>query len=220
MEQYLETLKNSHIFRSIPGEDLLLSLKCLNPEIKSYEAEETIFGPGDRIYSIGLVLSGWVYLLHEDFFKNKSVWAKINKGETFGETAAFIVKEPFMFYVTAGENTSIMFIDAERIFSPCPYPCKFHSTLILNLLYASQKSAAPLTNKLIHITKSSTREKLLSYFLEESLKNKSLSFEIPLNRRELADFLSVDRSAMSNELSKMKNEGILSFSKNRFTLNR
>lgn len=75
-----------------------------------------------------------------------------------------------------------------------------------------------LMQKLDHMSKRSTREKLISYLSEEAGKQNRGTFEIPFNRQQLADYLSVDRSAMSNELCKMRDEGLLIFQKNRFTL--
>jgi CRP-like cAMP-binding protein len=77
---------------------------------------------------------------------------------------------------------------------------------------------AGLINKIQHVTRRTTREKLVSYLSEQARAAGGSVFEIPFNREELAEFLAVDRSAMSSELGRMKAAGLLTFKKNRFTL--
>ena len=90
--------------------------------------------------------------------------------------------------------------------------------VIQNLFYAISVKNRSLVQKLGHMSRRTTREKLLSYLSEQAKKQGTSSFEIPFNRQQLADFLSVDRSAMSNELCKLRDEGLLSFERNRFQL--
>lgn len=111
-----------------------------------------------------------------------------------------------------------MFFNVERILKTCSSACRFHSMVVQNLFFAISEKNRKLVQKLVHMSKRSTREKLISYLSEESKKQKSSKFTIPFNRQQLADFLSVDRSAMSNELCKMRDEGLIEFEKNIFRL--
>ena len=120
--------------------------------------------------------------------------------------------------VVAIEDSVVIFFDVQRVITVCSSACKFHSLVVQNLFFAISNKNRKLVQKLGHISKRSTREKLISYLSEQSQKSNSRIFEIPFNRQQLADFLSVDRSAMSNELCKMRDEGLLEFEKNRFRL--
>ena len=120
--------------------------------------------------------------------------------------------------VVAVEDSTVIFLDAKKIMTVCSSACRFHSIVVQNLFFAISEKNRKLVMKLGHISKRTTREKLISYLSAESRRQNSSDFTIPFNRQQLADFLSVDRSAMSNELCRMRNEGLLRFDKSRFTL--
>lgn len=120
--------------------------------------------------------------------------------------------------VVAIEDSSVIFFDVKRIITTCPSACRFHSIVVQNMFFAISEKNRKLVQKLGHMSKRTTREKLISYLSEEAKKQNNPSFIIPFNRQQLADFLSVDRSAMSNELCKMRDEGLIEFEKNCFKL--
>ena len=120
--------------------------------------------------------------------------------------------------VVAVTDSAVIFFDVRRILTTCSTACRFHSMVIKNLFFAISDKNRQLMQKLGHMSRRSTREKLISYLSEEAKKQNSSTFILPFNRQQMADYLSVDRSAMSNELGKMRNEGLLEFEKNRFTL--
>lgn len=120
--------------------------------------------------------------------------------------------------VVAVEDSAVMFFDLQRLLATCSSACRFHAVVVQNLFFAISEKNRKLVQKLGHMSKRSTREKLISYLSEEAKRQNSARFSIPFNRQQLADFLSVDRSAMSNELCKMRDEGLLRFDKNRFEL--
>ena len=136
----------------------------------------------------------------------------------FGEAYAAPNSGPLLNDVVVIENSTVFFFDMDKILTVCPSACRFHSLLVKNLFYAISSKNRSLVQKLEHITKRSTREKLISYLSDEAKRSGSCSFAIPFNRQQLAAFLSVDRSAMSNELCRMRDEGLLEFNKNHFTL--
>lgn len=121
-------------------------------------------------------------------------------------------------FVLSVEDSTVIFFDAKRIITTCPSACGFHSIVVQNMFFAVCDKNRKLVRKLGHISLRSTREKLISYLSEQSKQHASAEFTIPFNRRQLADFLSVDRSAMSNELCKMRDEGLLEFERSRFRL--
>ena len=120
--------------------------------------------------------------------------------------------------VVAIEDSTVLFFDVNRILTVCSAACRFHSLVVKNLVFAIAEKNRKLVAKLSHMQQRTTREKLISYLSEQAKKQKSGSFTIPFNRQQLADFLSVDRSAMLNELCKMRNDGLLEFKKNKFIL--
>ena len=100
----------------------------------------------------------------------------------------------------------------------CNNACSHHIALIQNMFKILSKENIELLEKIENISQKSIRDKLLTYFSNESIKQKSSNVEINFNRQELADYLNIDRSAMCFELSKLKKEGLIDFEKNRFTL--
>lgn len=218
MEKYFEILKGCALFAGIEERDLLPLLSCLAAKNVQFEKNSTVFRCGEAILSFGIVLSGQVQIYQDDYFGNRSILGNVGPGSLFGESFAFAeIKELPVSAVTVTES-EIMFIDCGRLASPCVNACSFHGRLIRNLMNIIARKNVMLTQKIEFTSKRTTRDKLLSYLSSEAQKAKSSSFSIPYSRQELADYLSVDRSAMSAELGRLRDEGILSFRKNWFDL--
>lgn len=218
MNNYLKILSQSPLFNNINPCELDSLLPCLNSKILSYKKNEFIYHIGENISSIGLVLSGSVHIIKEDFWGNQSILTKITVGHLFGETYACTQSQKLGVSIITTEPTEIIFLNVKCIMTTCSSTCKFHTRLIQNFLYVLAEKNLMLTKKIEHISQRNTRDKLLSYLSSESQRQKSSSFDIPFNRQQLADYLYVDRSAMSNELCKLRDEGILTFNKNTFQL--
>lgn len=193
-------------------------LKCLSAASRSYQKGECVFWRGERITSVAMLLEGCIHIRKEDYWGNLSILNEISEGEVFGEVYACLGNDEILNDAVAVKPSVVLFLDINRILTMCPSSCRFHARLIRNLLSVIASKNKMLTQKLEHISQRTTREKLLSYLSEQSLRAGCPSFDIPFNRQQLADYLSVDRSAMSNELCKMRDEGILLFEKNHFTL--
>jgi len=142
----------------------------------------------------------------------------MGEGDLFAEAYACAGNRPMNVSVYAASGGEALMLDCRRIVTTCPTSCAFHARLIQNLLSVVARKNIQLSGKMEHLSRRTTREKLLSYLSERSEQAGSLTFEIPFNRQELSDFLCVERSAMSAELSRMKRDGLLSYQKNRFTL--
>ncbi len=218
MEKYIDILKNVELFSGIEESELKSLLSCLSAKAVSYEKGQTVFMLGEPTSSFGIVLSGRVQISHEDYYGNRSILGNVGPGGLFGESFAFAETKALPVSVVASMDSEILFIDCRRLTSPCSNACSFHSRLIRNMLYIAAKKNISLTRKIEITSKRSTREKLLSYLSAEAQRAGSSSFEIPFDRQELADYLSVDRSAMSAELGRMRDDGILKFHKNQFEL--
>lgn len=218
MKNYLPILKRSRLFFGMSESDILSMLKCLNAKKHHYKKGEYVFNQGDSVRYITILVEGSLHIQRDDFWGNRSIVNRIDVGELFAEAYTSPGSCPIPNDVIALENSVVIFLEIERVLHVCFANCGFHSTVIQNLFYAISEKNRKLMQKLWHITERSTRSKLMSYLSERAKEAKSNSFTIPFNRQQLADFLSVDRSAMSNELCKMRDEGLLTFDKNHFTL--
>jgi len=211
-------LRNCQLFAGIRETDIESLLNCLSARQKSYSKNSFIYVAGDKISSMGIVLSGAVHILREDFWGKRKIVARIESGALFGEAFACAGVEKIPTSVMAVEDSEILFVDSSRIIRNCSSTCVFHNELIKNLTLLLANKNIAMLQKLEHITQTTTREKLLSYLSQEAQYAGKNTFTIPFNREELADYLSVERSAMSAELSRMQEDGLLHYQKNHFEL--
>ncbi|MCI5790577.1 MAG: Crp/Fnr family transcriptional regulator [Clostridiales bacterium] len=218
MEKYLPVLKKSVLFSGVKEEDIRALLSCVEAKVRRYGKGEYVLQQGEYLDDIAVLTEGSLHIQNDDYWGNRSILGRISIGEIFGEAYAFSREEPLMNDVVAIEDSTVMFINAKKVISTCSSACRFHTLVVQNLFSVLSEKNKKLVQKLGHIGKRSTREKLISYLSQESKRQKSAEITIPYNRQQLADFLSVDRSAMSNELCKMRDEGLLTFRKNVFRL--
>lgn len=211
-------LKKTSLFRGTSEDELPTLLECLRPSIRDYTKGELILRQGEDVTAVGLVLAGRVHVIEEDFWGNRNILADVLPGDLFAESYAFLPGELLRVSVIAQESSRIMLVESRRMLDICSSACRFHTRLVQNVLAESARKNLALTRKLSHMSKRNTREKLLSYLSSQSLASGSETFEIPFNRQQLADYLCVDRSAMSNELCKMRDEGLLTFERSSFHL--
>lgn len=218
MEQFLPVLKRSGLFAGVLESEAKAMLSCLNARIGRYKKGEYVLRQGQPLQDIIICVEGTLHVQKDDYWGNRSILRQIGVGEMFGE--AYIAPESGVLQndVVSVEDSTVIFFDVRRILTTCSSACRFHSAVIQNLLFAIAEKNRILVQKLGHMSKRTTREKLLSYLSEEAKRQGSAIVTIPFNRQQLADYLSVDRSAMSNELCKMRDEGLLNFNKNCFHL--
>lgn len=218
MKKFLPVLQRAVLFRGMRPEDIEHMLGCLAAHSVAYDKGTVVCASGTLFTSIGMVLSGAVHILKDDFWGNRTILAQVGAGEIFGETYACVQNEPLGVTVQAAESTQVLFLDVRKTMTVCSPTCNFHAQLLQNLMLILAQKNLMLTKKIEHISKRTTREKLLSYLSAECIRHGSDTFDIPFNRQELADYLGVDRSAMSSTLCKLRDEGVLSFQKNQFHL--
>ena len=218
MTNYIPILKKTQLFSGVSEEEVALMLTCLGARLYTYQKGDYVFRQGEHLGDITVLVEGGLHIQKDDYWGNRSILSRIAVGEMFGE--AYIAPESgaLLNDVVAIEDSAVMFFNVKRIITTCSSACRFHAMVVQNLFFAISEKNRKLVQKLGHMSKRSTREKLISYLSEEAKKHNSASFAIPFNRQQLADFLSVDRSAMSNELCKLRDEGLLAFEKNRFEL--
>jgi len=218
MNQYLPVIKRSQLFEGMTESEIYDIISCRGGHVRKFEKGEYISREGDAFREIGLVLSGSVCLVSEDYWGNRNIIDMAGESELFGEMLAYIGEQTLSVSFQAAEACEVLFLGASEISMTCAKSCEFHQKMIQNMLRILARRALALTDRIEHTSKRTTREKLLSYLSKQSRQNKSQYFDIPFSRQQLADYLSVDRSALSNELSKLRNEGVLDFERNRFKL--
>lgn len=219
MKNLTKVLSLSPLFEGILEKDVLPLLSCLTFKEREYSPGETILAEGDRVDSVGLIISGRAHISMNDFWGNRSIVANLSPGDIFGEVYALSGGTSLSgVEVVAYQPSEILFLNFKRMITVCSSACDYHNRLISNLLKIIGEKNLMITEKMRCLTKRSTREKLLSYFSLESKKQGNNQITIPFNRQELADYLSIDRSAMSSELSRMQDEGIIEYKKNSFIL--
>lgn len=218
MEKFIPVLKKTRLFSNVEERQIISMLSCLQAHLRTYGKGEYVCRQGEVPRNLMILLDGTLHIQREDYWGNLSIIQRIDEGEMFGEVYAAPDSGPLLNDVVAVEESVVAFFDVQRILTVCSSACEFHTRVIQNLFFAISSKNRSLMQKLGHMEKRTTREKLISYLSEEAEKQGSGSFSIPFNRQQMADFLSVDRSAMSKELCKMRDEGLLSFEKNRFVL--
>lgn len=218
MNDYFQVIKVSPLFASMSEKEIETMLLCLDASIKECAKNQILLRVGESTDALCIVLAGSVHIVKEDFWGNQNLIAKVTQGQLFAETYACSEGATLGVSAVAAQPSAILFLKVRRVLATCGSACEFHARLIQNLLAVLASKNLMLNEKLTHVTQRTTKEKLLSYLSEQAQKNGGRTFEIPFNRQQLADYLSVDRSAMSNELCKMRDAGMLTFSGRRFTL--
>lgn len=216
MRKIFETAKSNPLFQGIAFSDFEQALNCLSAKTADYQKGEIILLSGDTVDFVGLVLSGSVQIIKEDMEGRITILTELGVPELFGEVfaCAGVTQSPVT--VLAVTAVKILFMDYKRIITTCTAACPFHARLIENMLKLIAHKNLMLNQKNEILAKKTTREKLLAFF--ETQRGTAKVFTIPYNREELAHYLCVDRSAMSAELGKMRDEGLIKFQKSTFEL--
>jgi CRP-like cAMP-binding protein len=215
----LSLLSNTALFRGDTPEEIEAMLKCLGAEERRFQRGETIMRAGVPADAMGMVLSGSVSIESDDVWGNKSVLSAVGPGQVFAETYACVPGVPMMVSAVALADCSILFMNAAKLLQTCPQACSHHVKLIRRLLQISSQKNLSLSHRIFHTAPKSIRGRLLSYLSFQAETQGSYEFTIPFNRQQLADYLSVDRSAMSSELGKMSRDGLIQVDRNHFRLN-
>lgn len=218
MEKYFSVLKDCPMFDGIAEAELGAMLACLGARIVSVKKGEAIYKEGDTATAVGIVLSGSMRMVREDYYGNRSILAMIRPAELFGETYALAGILSLPVTILAAEDSECMLIDCRRITYSCANACTFHSRVVFNLLRLVANKNLSYDQKIEVVSKRSTRDKLMTYLMSQAKLNHASSFVIPYDRQELADYLEVDRSGLSAEISKLRKEGILACEKSKFTI--
>ena len=212
-------LANTQLFRGIGEGEIEELLLCLGAHERSFQKGDTIFRAGSPVDEFGIVVKGAVNLVVNLYWGNSIIFGHVGKGEVFAENYAAVPGKELVCDVVACEDTRVLFLKMQSVMTTCRMGCAYHNRIIQNMLRISARKNLNMSSRMMHTASKSLRERLLSYLSEQALEHGSAQFTIPFNRKQLADYLAVNRSAMSNELSKMREEGLITFRKNKFILN-
>ena len=213
-----QKLSQTVLFQGTDAGETEKMLNCLGAEKKHFDKDETVFHLGDVVTSLGVVLSGSVLIENDDVWGNRTILDRVGPGGIFAETYACVPGEKLMVNVVSAEPADILFLNVGRILQTCPNSCSFHGKLIRNLLAVAARKNLNLSRKILHTSSKSIRGRLLSYLSWQALQCGEPEFDIPFNRQQFADYLGVDRSALSNELGRMQREGLIRVKRNHFIL--
>ncbi len=218
MRKFLNVLKKCPLFFDLSDNNIITMLECLEAKTDIFDKNYTILSEGTPAKYIGIVLSGSVQITRTDYYGNRSILGNLCEGELFSEAFACVQMTSMPVSAIANERSKIMFIDCSHILHTCQKDCPHHQQLVYNLMKVLALKTVMFQQKIEIISKRTTREKLLTYLTICAKKNNKNSFKIPFNRQELADYLEVDRSGLSAEISKLRKENILECKRNYFKL--
>ena len=218
MEKYFAIIMNCALFEGVKEAEGRTLLECLKAIRRGYQKNEFVFTAGDEAKAVGVVLSGSVNVWQEDYWGNRTILAHIAPGGLFGEAFSCAGVDRLPVSVVAAENAEVLLIDYRRIITTCPAACAFHMALSTNMLKLLAAKNIMLTQKMEILTRRTTRDRLLAYLSAQAVRAGQNRFRIPFDRQQLADYLSVERSAMSAELSRMQADGILRTHRSEFEL--
>lgn len=218
MEKYLPVLQKCVLFDTIRPEEILGMMTCFDAKVKTARKNEAILSEGEPAVYVGILLEGSANVIKEDFYGNRSIVGRVTEGQLFAESFACAGVPMLPVSVIANGECRYLLIHCQRITVGCANACSFHSQVIFNLLRAVAARNLEFHQKLEITSKRTTREKLMAYLLNQAKEKGSNTFTIPYDRQALADYLGVERSAMSAEISKLRADGVLETNRSRFTL--
>lgn len=216
--EFYNDLKNTKIFSSASEFECQAMMFCFKTRFKNFNKNQNIVSQGEPMEDLVLIVKGGAKVEHIDNMGNISILMKLKHGDIYGVESGYAGDVVYNDSVIATEKTLVLFMNKHRVLNPCPNRCRRHDIVTKHLMQIVAERSIDLLNKLKHMSRRTIRDKLLSYFSSLAKAENSNYFEIPFNKTELANYLSVDRSAMSTELTKMKEEGLIDFEKRQFHL--
>ena len=215
MGNIFESVKDDPFFKGISSNEFNKALECLQTKSASYQKNDIIWHAGTPVQFIGLLMSGSVRVVKIDTDGNTVILADVAAPNFLGEIGVWAKLEYFPITVQATEDCHVIFLDGKKITSACSSSCPFHRKMIENMLHTISKKAYMLDQKVEMLSKRTIRERLLYLF---NTQGNSREFTLPYNREEMARCICTNRSALSDELSKMRDEGLIRYKRNEFKI--
>ena len=218
MADFIEALQKCALFEGIAPRDLKAMLGCLGGRIADFARGEAIFPADSPAEHVGVVLEGAAQIVLDDFYGNRTIQSIVECGGMFGEAFACAGVDRLPVTVEGVRPGRVMLIRLRRITETCSNACEFHNRMVMNLLKAMAAKNLQLNRRIEITSRRTTREKLMAYLMTQARQARSNRFTIPFDRRGLADYLCVERSALSAEIGRLRREGVLESDRSNFTL--
>lgn len=217
-EEYISMLKRQELFSGVVREDIGHMLNCLGAYEKNYKKSEFILLSEETVNCVGIILKGRVHMVKEDLWGNSTILALLQPFEIFGETFACGSTKKSTVSFQAAEAVEVLFLQFNKVMRTCSKACTFHQQLIENMVSIIADKNLLLMEKIEITSKKTIREKISTYLGNQARKKKSSYITIPMGRMQLAEYLCVDRSALTRELNLMREQGLIDFDKNTFRI--
>lgn len=218
MQQDLNIIGKTALFRGFKGNEVLIAVNCLEGNVKEFAKKEVIFRSDEVLDAVGIILSGQVLLCKENISGMRLIFSELEAGDILGETALRTTREHSGYEAVAGAACRILFIRIHKIVRPGLQTCKLRGRIIENMMALLLENNRSMYHKLDIVSHKSLRDRIMHYLSLQAKKSNALAFDIPFSRSDLADYLNVDRSALSRELQRMAEDGLIRFAKNHFEL--
>lgn len=209
----MKTLKEKGelLFRGIEEERLAPTLHCIGAKRRSFRKDDIIYKAGEDILEVGLILEGAIHMVHEDLWGNQNLITRMGEGDLIGEIFACGFEHQSNVSFIADSPVELLLLPFPKVLHVCTTHCIVHHQLIENMVGMFAKKGRKLLDKLEVTTPKGLREKLLAYLSLEASRAGSTRIVLPYTREELATYLGVNRSALSREFSRLREEGFLEF---------
>ena len=204
-----DILSRCPLFAGVEEGDLEIMAQCLNGKEITLAKGQPVFLEGEKAEFVGVVLSGAIQIVRDDYWGHRSVMGVAESGDLFAEAFSCAGEEFLPMSAFALKDSRVILFDCKKVLTVCSHACPFHQRLVQNLLMILARKNLSLSRKIQVMSKKTTREKLMAFLMDQAKQKHAAAFTIPYDRQGLADYLSVERSAMSAEISKMKKEGLI-----------
>ena len=213
-----EILAQTQLFVGSAPDEIEAMLECLGARERTFKMGARIHRMGDVVNTVGLVLEGLVRIESVDVWGNVSVLGTAEAGDMFGEAYAAVPDEPLMVDVVAAKDSVVLFLNLSKVLITCPRQCPHHSRTSMNMTAIIARRSLALSRRILHVAPKTIRGKVLAYLSDMAERTGRREFDIPFDRQQLADYLGVDRSALSAELSRMQKAGLIETRRSHFVL--
>ena len=211
----ISILSSSVLFKGFDEAEVNSLLSALNAREKKFRKGVMIFHSGDVISTLCFITAGSVTIESNDMWGNRSILNLVSKGQFFAESYALLPNEPMLVDVCANEDCTIVSLDMKAVGR---LDESIRARLLGNLLMITTRKNLHLSSRSFHTAPRQVRGRIMAYLNTVSVQKHSREFDIPFDRQQLADYLNVERSVLSNELSKMQRDGLIMCKKNHFEI--
>lgn len=218
MDTYVDLLCATQLFRGIRTANARMILDCFEYKVRTFEQGEVIFPKGSAVESIGLILSGRAEILYKDLYGDTVCILVKETGEFVGDLYSCARNNVTTSNIAAQTRCELLLLNTRRVLEPCELQCENHKIITRNLIAMIADEGIRMGKRMAILSGRTIRGKLLTYLAQQARDAGSNTFFIPYSRQELADFLFIERTAMSTELNKLKRDGVLDFDRQRFTI--